>query len=51
MEEVNDFLEWAKEKRKSFDDMINKLEEKIEPNEKDLTFIEKAYIAYEEGTL
>ena len=51
MEEVNEFLEWAKGKRKSFDDMINKLEEKIEPNEEDLAFIEEAYIAYEEGKL
>ena len=51
MEDVLEFLVWAKAKRQSLDSVINKLEEKIELGEEDYHFLEKIYMVFEEGTL
>ena len=51
MNDVNEFLSWAKITRQSLDSVINKIEEKIEFNDEDYEFVEKAFIAYEQGGL
>ena len=51
MESIEDFLFWAKQTRQSLDSVINKMEEKIDFNDDDYDFVEKAFIAYEEGSL
>ena len=51
MKDVEEFLSWAKVTRQSLDSVINKIEEKIELDEDDFTFVENAFIAYEEGSL
>ena len=51
MEDIEDFLSWARVTRQSLDSVINKMEEKIDLSEEDYAFVEKAFIAYEEGSL
>jgi hypothetical protein len=51
MNELEEFLLWAKKTRESLDSVINKIEEKIEFDDDDYEFIEDAFIAYEQGSL
>ncbi|MHC4635826.1 MAG: hypothetical protein ACYSYU_11560 [Planctomycetota bacterium] len=48
---MDEFLAWAKITRQSLDSVINKMEEKIELDDEDYEFIEKAFIAYEQGDM
>lgn len=51
MNDIEEFLSWAKKTRQSLDSVINKMEEKIELDENDLIFLELAFVAFEEGSL
>ena len=51
MNDEEEFLGWAKVTRQSLDSVINKMEERMDLNEDDYVFVEKAFIAYEQGGL
>ena len=51
MNEVDAFIAWAKTVRQSLDSVINKKEEKIDFDEEDFVFLEKAHKVFENGDL
>ncbi len=51
MNDVDEFMAWAKTVRQSLDSVINKSEEKIDFSEEDLVFLEKAHRVFENGDL
>ena len=51
MEDVLEFLSWAKIQRHALDSVINKVDEKIELDDDDYRFMEKIYMIFEEDAL
>ena len=48
MDEIEEFVRWAKKIRKSLSSIIDKVEEKVTLSDKDIEFIEKVYPLFEE---
>jgi len=51
MNDVDEFIAWAKTTRQSLDSVINKLEEKLKLDEEDFVFLDKAYLVFEQGEI
>jgi hypothetical protein len=51
MYDIAEFAIWGRQTRKKLDTIINKMEEKIEFDDEDYAFIERLFVAYEEGSL
>ena len=51
MNTVDEFVAWAKTVRQSLDSVINKSEERIDFNDEDFVFLEKAHRVFEGGDL
>ena len=51
MKEVEELLTWSIATRQSFDGVINKMEEKIDLDEDDLVFLNKMYLAFDDGDI